>query len=146
VNIELIEKLWSKTVLRGGCWLIPTPAKQGYASITTNGESYHIHRISLCIYLGLEYEGRWLACHTCKNKNCWNPCHLYQGDSADNIKDRDRELGHHNNRKTHCPQGHEYTPENTYLIRGSRLCKTCAKGKASDRYYKRKRVENDTRS
>jgi hypothetical protein len=28
--------------------------------------------------------------------------------------------------KTHCPQGHEYTPENTYLQpKGSRACRVC---------------------
>lgn len=40
--------------------------------------------------------------------------------------------------KTHCPAGHEYTPENTYVIRRSggrtgRQCKTCTKAKAAAR-------------
>lgn len=30
-----------------------------------------------------------------------------------------------NNRKTSCPKGHGYTPENTRLYRGKRYCKTC---------------------
>lgn len=32
--------------------------------------------------------------------------------------------------KTHCPKGHEYTPENTYRSpcgRGGRMCRTCMK-------------------
>ena len=29
--------------------------------------------------------------------------------------------------RTHCPHGHEYTPENTYTYRGSRSCKACCK-------------------
>lgn len=34
------------------------------------------------------------------------------------------------NRKTHCPQGHEYTPENTYTRpNGKRECRTCRKAK-----------------
>lgn len=30
--------------------------------------------------------------------------------------------------RTHCPRGHEYTPENTYIqpSTGSRICRTCA--------------------
>ena len=32
---------------------------------------------------------------------------------------------HANSRKTHCPQGHEYTPKNTRVYRGSRRCKAC---------------------
>lgn len=36
---------------------------------------------------------------------------------------------------THCPQGHEYTTENTYLMRrGSRVCRTCSR----ERYRKKK--------
>lgn len=36
--------------------------------------------------------------------------------------------------KTHCPQGHEYTPENTYILnrpggRTARQCKTCTRGR-----------------
>ena len=36
---------------------------------------------------------------------------------------------------THCPKGHEYTPENTRLKKGtnSRMCRTC------DKDYRRKR-------
>lgn len=39
-------------------------------------------------------------------------------------------VGDRNRSKTHCPKGHEYTPENTTLQqkgkgRVSRLCKTC---------------------
>lgn len=33
--------------------------------------------------------------------------------------------GHPNAKKTHCPKGHEYTPENTYVCVGYRYCRTC---------------------
>jgi len=33
--------------------------------------------------------------------------------------------------RTHCPQGHEYTPENTYLWHGSKVCRTCRKARAA---------------
>lgn len=29
-------------------------------------------------------------------------------------------------KKTHCPQGHEYTPENIYRSGGRRICRTCS--------------------
>jgi hypothetical protein len=37
----------------------------------------------------------------------------------------------HNQRKTHCPQGHEYSIENTYIDhRGGRHCRTCYRERA----------------
>jgi len=33
--------------------------------------------------------------------------------------------GHRNSLKTHCPKGHEYTPENTYIFKGGRRCRAC---------------------
>lgn len=32
--------------------------------------------------------------------------------------------------KTHCPQGHPYSVENTYFNRGKRFCKTCNRKRA----------------
>jgi len=42
-------------------------------------------------------------------------------------KDPDTAIGVWNKNKTHCPQGHEYTEENTYLhpTNNSRRCLTC---------------------
>jgi hypothetical protein len=37
--------------------------------------------------------------------------------------------------KTHCPCGHEYTPENTRLYRGRRHCRACAR----EKFHERKR-------
>jgi hypothetical protein len=39
---------------------------------------------------------------------------------------------------THCPQGHEYTPENTYTYPGYRRCKACVA--ATNATQKAKRV------
>lgn len=37
-------------------------------------------------------------------------------------------VGGHNKAKTHCPQGHEYTPENTYIDnKNRRYCVACRK-------------------
>ena len=40
-----------------------------------------------------------------------------------------------NARKTHCPRGHEYTPENTYQKPGNRrVCRICHRADARRRY------------
>ena len=35
--------------------------------------------------------------------------------------------------KTHCPQGHEYTPDNIYRRGKWRHCKTCVKARVAAR-------------
>lgn len=39
---------------------------------------------------------------------------------------------HRNARKTHCDNGHEFTPENTYEWRGQRHCRACRAKAAQD--------------
>ena len=41
-----------------------------------------------------------------------------------------------NKYKTHCPQGHEYAVDNTYLYRGSRQCIICRE------FYDKRRIRN----
>lgn len=52
---------------------------------------------------------------------------LAWGTNSDNQKDSIRNGTHYGTRVTHCPRGHEYTPDNTAVrgARKSRFCKTC---------------------
>lgn len=65
--------------------------------------------------------------HLCRVHNCVNPAHLEAVTHAENV--RRGEAGLHNPEKTHCPNGHAYTEENTLVIndpRGAyRRCKKC---------------------
>jgi len=62
--------------------------------------------------------------HKCRNRACCNPDHLEPVTNEENI--RRGEVGAPNRRKTHCPLGHEYTPENTYTCsKGKRQCSIC---------------------
>lgn len=40
--------------------------------------------------------------------------------------------------KTHCPQGHEYSSENTYVYNGCRTCRTCSREGARRRWEQQK--------
>jgi hypothetical protein len=51
------------------------------------------------------------------------------GTSSENKLDQVRAGTHHEASKTHCDNGHEFTPENTYQYRGHRQCRTCSKGR-----------------
>lgn len=51
---------------------------------------------------------------------------LRWGTGSQNRLDSVRHGTHANARKTHCPSGHEYSPENTYMRpSGDRRCRTC---------------------
>ena len=52
---------------------------------------------------------------------------LAYGTQRDNNLDTVTHGRHRNASKTHCKHGHEFTPENTYIIptSGSRRCRTC---------------------
>src|SRR5262249_12949164 len=68
------------------------------------------------------------------------PENLAWGTKSENMQDAVRHGTHLETRKTHCPEGHEYTPENTIMggrNRKSRGCKKCI-----SESKKRLRMEN----
>lgn len=63
--------------------------------------------------------------HLCRNTRCCNPDHLEPVTQAENMRRAHGAAAMHA-AKTHCPRGHEYTTENTYIDkRGSRNCRAC---------------------
>lgn len=89
-----------------------------------------VHVIMLETFIGPRPEGA-VSCH-------WNDIgddnrleNLRWGTRADNGDDMVRNGNGFNSRKTHCPQGHAYDEENTYIKSGSRngkpsrSCNTC---------------------
>jgi hypothetical protein len=67
---------------------------------------------------------------SCVHRRCVNPAHLEAVTQRENLLRSPLTAPHHNAAKTHCPQGHEYTPENTYSRKtpkgyDRRECRTC---------------------
>src|SRR5437899_12916066 len=103
-----------------GCWRWRAcKSKSGYGkfSIRINGvaKSYRAHRFSMHIYKGFDLNSSELVLHKsiCTTRLCVNPEHLYIGTQKDNVRDQVIEGIHHESRKTHCTQEHEYSKENT---------------------------------
>lgn len=71
------------------------------------------------------------ACHWDDDPSNNTLKNLRWGTQSDNQKDRIRNGNHNNVNKTRCPQGHEYSPENTYINpKGSRECRTCMRDRS----------------
>jgi hypothetical protein len=88
--------------------------------------------------------------HLCRNRSCINLSHLEPVTRTENIL-RGIGWGAINKRKTHCPEGHEYTEENTYISRpqphnrktsGGRECRTCRRTRGIERRLKLKELAN----
>lgn len=66
-----------------------------------------------------------------KLRCCVNPAHMEEVTNQVNSQ----RARHHNAAKTHCPNGHPYTPANTYKHNGRRKCRECNRIRA--RQYRR---------
>jgi len=91
-----------------GCWTWTLALNHnGYAECKPMMGTKRAHRITYMLLVGEIPEGLVLD-HLCRVRHCINPDHLEPVTDRENL-DRGFAL------ITACPQGHEYTPENTYL-------------------------------
>lgn len=71
--------------------------------------------------------------HLCSNKACQNVDHMEVVTREENTR-RGATRRWSGVVITHCPQGHEYTPDNTRIVNGSKACRECGR-KATLRWY-----------
>ena len=123
-NINL-DRFWHKVNKTNDCWIWTSDKDwNGYGRFNINYKSYYAHRISYLLHHKHISAGLQLH-HICNNPSCVNVEHLKQITQTENLIKSDN-IGSRNKIKTHCPQGHEYTFENTYVTTANRrICKTC---------------------
>lgn len=92
-SMSVEERFWEKVDKRGEdkCWEFRGHAlPDGYGTFWYKKSKIPAHRVSYIINCGDIPEGLEV-CHTCNNKWCVNPKHLYTGTHYDNIKYRDEQ-------------------------------------------------------
>lgn len=113
---EMHDQLfWSDITLAEGldCWRWTGWIDAGgYGVFTVKGKAHKAHRHSYEKLIGPIPRGLVLD-HLCRVRNCVNPYHLDPVTIAVNTA---RGLGNSTRvLRTHCRQGHKYTPENAYV-------------------------------
>lgn len=143
---SLVDRFWNKVDFDGPisdyrpdlgpCWVwngaLTGGPDGGYGSFRiTSTKTSPAHRVAYELLIGPiptdeEAGYRVTLDHLCRNHACVNPGHLEVVPEATNIL-RGNGAGATNARKTHCPKGHRYNEENTYIVpsTGGRQCLAC---------------------
>lgn len=135
-NESLEARFWAKVskdgpVKRpelGPCWeWLACRDRKGYGRFSLAGRKIAAHRLSFELAGGAA-DGLILD-HLCRNPRCVRPGHLEAVSNRENVL-RGASLAAANAKKTSCPRGHVYSPENTAVFSryGSgqqRQCRAC---------------------
>ena len=133
-----VQRFLSKIEFRSGsaCWW--WKARQvgsGYGGFYAGGRNIRAHRWAYERWRGTIPAGLQLD-HLCRNRLCVRPAHLEIVTNRVNVL---RGIGPtaQNARKTHCPQGHQYSGSNLYVSpEGWRCCRACHSARSLRRYYR----------
>lgn len=136
---EVMDRFWSKVDRQTeGCWKWKGSINgYGYGLFCFRGTSWIASRFVWQALNG-PAPADMVVDHICNTRSCVRPDHLRILTDKANLL-RGTGIAAKCARKTHCNQGHEFTPENTYVWKGTdRHCRTCHRQKANARNAKKR--------
>lgn len=116
-----------------GCWLWTQRVNNhGYGRLSTGSRKtlkLHLaHRVSYETFVGPIPDGKVID-HLCRTRRCIRPDHLEPVAQQQNVLRSPIAVAARWAARTHCNNGHEFTPENTHIRyrrgRPYRVCRPC---------------------
>ncbi len=126
----VLERFWAKVEKTPTCWVWTAACiADGYGSFAlARGRMVKTHQYSWQIHNGPIPDGLWVL-HTCDNRRCVNPAHLYLGTRMDNVHDM-MSRGRNRQPKGEAHPGAKLTEQDVLAIRArlakGEICRTIA--------------------
>ncbi len=118
-----IPILWSRISKGRTCWQWQGTTSKGYGLFWDGERTQVAHRVVYELLNGQIAAGLTLD-HLCRNRSCVRPKHMEPVTNRVNIL-RGEGITARLARRTHCPNGHAYSAENTRYYQGRRYCRAC---------------------